>query len=130
MRTGGVNSTRRYPSRRSRLRAMRPLFPSWEKRSSSTHQSCAGSWTRPSGRSARLYFARTRQLDAHQEALFVIDELDVTAMAQHDVARDGEAQASAAGFAVARLFEALEGGESPLHLIGRDAGAVVADVDD
>src|SRR5689334_23697072 len=51
-------------------------------------------------------------------------------MAQDDIARDGEAEAGAAGLAVARGLEALEGGESPLHLIGRDAGAVVADLDD
>ncbi len=64
-------------------------------------RSCAGSWMRPDGSATGLDLARAGQFDAHQEALIVMDELDVAAMAHHDIAGDGEAEAGAAGLAVA-----------------------------
>src|SRR5687768_11160885 len=120
MKTVGASSRPSSPSRRSRRRAMRPLFPNWERRSFSTRRFCAGFWTRLSGGSLRLDIERARQLDAYQEALLVIDELDVAAMAHDDIAGDGEAEAGAAGLAVARFLQPLEGREGPLDLIGPD----------
>src|SRR5690349_8213541 len=101
MRTGAVSSGRSSLSTTSRRRAMRRLFPNWEKRSSWTRRFCAGCSTRLRGSLAGRDVARPRQLDAHQKAFGVINELDIAAMAYHDVARDGEAKAGAAGFAVA-----------------------------
>src|SRR5262245_35143190 len=101
MRTDAASSMPSFPSRRSRRRAMRPLFPNWEKRLSWTRRFCAGCSMSPEDGLAAGDLARPRQLDAHEEAPIVMDELDIAAMAHHDVARNGEAEARAPGFAVA-----------------------------
>jgi len=71
-----------------------------------------------------------RQLQSNpQSAAIGGGERDVAAVLARDGAGDREAEADAAGVAVARAFEPVEGGERFLALVDRDAGAVVIDGD-
>ena len=67
--------------------------------------------------------------DGAQAAERRIAEGEVAAMAAQDVARDGEAEAGAAGLFVARAIEAEERLEHLLAAVLRHAGAVVVDHD-
>src|SRR5690606_3806227 len=72
----------------------------------------------------------TGQADQHaQSALRRIGQLDVAAVAEHDVARDGEAEADAAGAGAARGVETVERLERGFALVFRNARAVVIDGD-
>ena len=56
-------------------------------------------------------------------------EMDVAAMAAHDILGDGEAEADAAGRWVARAFETIEGPKHRLALIDGDARPIIVDHD-
>src|SRR5689334_5521353 len=101
MRMDAASFMRSSLSRRSRRRAMRLLFRNWEKRLSSTRRFCAGCSMRREDGLAGRDFPWPWQLDAHQEGSAFMQKLDIAAMAHDDIARNGEAQAGAAGFAVA-----------------------------
>ncbi len=54
---------------------------------------------------------------------------DLAAVRARHVARDGEAEADAAGFAVARRFDAPERREHEFELVLRNSGPLVGDAD-
>ncbi len=56
-------------------------------------------------------------------------EDDIAAMAAHDVAGDGQAEADAAGLRIARFLDAVKRPEDLLTLVGGHAGAVIVDDD-
>ena len=56
-------------------------------------------------------------------------EPQIAALAVHEVARDGEAEAEPARVGVARRVEAVKGAEHVLALLFGDAGSVVVDQD-
>src|SRR5688572_18097082 len=74
--------------------------------------------------------ARLGQSDQGAEAAFrAVGEDYGPAMRQYDAARDGEAEAGAAGIAVARFLQPHERAEDVLDAIFRDAGAGIVDGD-